>query len=156
MRIDKIAENTGCLKQTDATRPGKGGEDFTRLLNEELDHSKPSFSPVADALDPLLLDASLRIPSAGISCYPSADAGLIENELSTTIDRLERIEQQLRDDGIPPRDIEHALTALKAESLALLQRAEALPPSHPLRRIAEDLSVLTSVESLKWKRGDYL
>jgi hypothetical protein len=31
-----------------------------------------------------------------------------------------------------------------------------LPEEHPLRRIADELNILTYVESVKWRRGDYI
>ena len=54
------------------------------------------------------------------------------------------------------KEIQSRIEALMDSSRTLQKNLEALPDEHPLRRLADELSVFSSVESTKWQRGDYV
>jgi hypothetical protein len=53
-------------------------------------------------------------------------------------------------------DIEEALDSLQKESEKLSSLVEGFAPGNPLLQLEQDLSVLSYVESVKWRRGDYV
>lgn len=52
--------------------------------------------------------------------------------------------------------VAQALTELGQTADAISRQAQSLAEGHPLRRLAEEARVLAYVESVKWRRGDYL
>jgi hypothetical protein len=61
--------------------------------------------------------------------------------------------------GHAPLDLDavaQALTNLGQTADEIVHRTQSLAESHPVRRLAEEARVLAYVESVKWRRGDYL
>jgi len=61
--------------------------------------------------------------------------------------------------GHAPLDLDavaQALTNLGQTADEIVHRTQSLAENHPVRRLAEEARVLAYVESVKWRRGDYL
>jgi hypothetical protein len=80
----------------------------------------------------------------------------VETAIDVTIEQLERVGDLLHNPAVSPRKVDDAISLLSAEADKMQNNVTRLPDDHPLRQIAAETSVLATVESMKWKRGDYL
>jgi hypothetical protein len=80
----------------------------------------------------------------------------VESAIQTTLDSLGQVEQFLHDARVTPKTVDDAVHRLTAQAAELRHATETMPADHPLHQIADEVSVLATVESIKWKRGDYL
>ena len=55
-----------------------------------------------------------------------------------------------------PKEINALIEQINAQTAGLDDKMSGLPADHQLRDMAEELKVTAYMESLKWKRGDYL
>lgn len=131
--------------------------DFKGILDQE----------VADAHSATVPGDSSEVELVGnVSSVPhlwSLDSTYINGIDSTALAGTERLKTAL--DGVCAklesghtslREIEEMVKSLSAESESLGSLVGSASTGHPLRQVGQDLSVLAYVESLKWKRGDYL
>lgn len=81
--------------------------------------------------------------SGGISAIEEALSG------------LDSLQDALLSNG-SAREVDAIAYRLDAGVLDLQDRLESLPEDHPLRRLGEEINVAAYMESVKWKRGDYL
>ena len=55
-----------------------------------------------------------------------------------------------------PKEINALIEQINAQTAGLDDKMSGLPADHQLRDMAEELKVTAYMESLKWRRGDYL
>lgn len=86
-----------------------------------------------------------------------------EDFLSETTEPLDKMGQKLdslletlesRNVGL--KNLQDVISSLSSEAEDLRAHAQGLTEDNPLRAASEELSVLAYVESVKWKRGDYI
>jgi prefoldin subunit 5 len=80
----------------------------------------------------------------------------VERSIESTIDRLDEMERLLGDSTVTPKTVGQVIDQLTDQTEALRQTIEALPEGHPLQELGNEVTVLATVESIKWNRGDYL
>ena len=90
----------------------------------------------------------------------------LENNVSTeetaaaavedTLNGLEKLEQLLEDQSVSTRQVDTVFNDLSETLPRLQEQTSQRPDGHPLRQMGEELSVLVTVESIKWNRGDYV
>ncbi len=106
----------------------------------------------------LLTEASQRLngtkpidltESAGVR-FQCLQAG--ENTLST----LEQYQERLASPETPLKKIDPIVQALTNEVNELNQLSERLPPADPLRKILEQIGIISTVEIEKFRRGEYV
>lgn len=131
-----------------------GSPGFQEMLDEE---AGASMSPAVsgpgetEAVSPaggLVPFSNLEVSTEGLGASVEAIDHLIES--------LHRLQQGLESPVVTPRELEGRLEALAQEAEGLRGRFEDLPQDHELRLLAEEIQVLSYVESIKWRRGDYL
>lgn len=76
--------------------------------------------------------------------------------LTGGLEKLEALEKALGDPGTNHRTLDELFNSLSGAVAEMAACLEDLPGGHPIRRMADELNVLTYVESVKWRRGDYL
>lgn len=72
------------------------------------------------------------------------------------LQRMERLQLALQDPTGTLRSVGAAVDDLRAGAEELQQSVASLPENHQLRQMADELAVLAHVESVKYRRGDYL
>jgi len=110
--------------------------------------SSPGETEAVSPAGGLVPFSNLEVSTEGLSASVEAIDHLIES--------LHRLQQGLESPVVTPRELEGQLEALAQEAEGLRGRFEDLPQDHELRLLAEEIQVLTYVESIKWRRGDYL
>ncbi len=75
--------------------------------------------------------------------------------LDSTLTQFDSLKNALQQ-NMSPKAINSLIEQINAQTAGLDEKLSGLPADHKLRGMAEDLKVTAYMESLKWKRGDYL
>jgi hypothetical protein len=156
MKVSQTTEISASEKTPNARRTDKAGEDFTRVFQEELNQTKEASKAVSNEILLTPLQSAVQIPFAVLNSAQMHDASPVETAIDATLEQLERVSQLLHNPAVSSRKVDDAITLLSAEASKLQNDVDGLPGDHPLRQIATETSILATVESMKWKRGDYL
>ncbi len=70
--------------------------------------------------------------------------------------RLQQVQALLDSAEGNPKKVESVIELLVKESESLKSELGGLASTDPLKTVADEFEVLAYVESIKWKRGDYL
>jgi UDP-N-acetyl-D-mannosaminuronate dehydrogenase len=84
------------------------------------------------------------------------DSTDVERSIESTIDRLDQMERLLGDSTVTPKTVSQVIDQLTDEAEELRHTMETLPADHPLQDLGNEVTVLATVETIKWDRGDYL
>jgi hypothetical protein len=155
MKINDITGSKNIPFKVDTSRDvdstkGEFGRFFEQELTTESTASTQGGAPVE------MIDSISSIFSTPSIAGVTSEESLIADALDQTMSRLENVEQRLQDGSVSPKEIEEVIGSLSEEVEGLQETLQTLPKDHPLRQIGNELSVLASVESVKWSRGEYL
>jgi hypothetical protein len=155
MKVQEIAHVDVTQKQSDGKNVGRTEGSFDRVLNEALGEVGATREPESGtaATDPLSSVAG--VPAVSLSGEVTGDAGAAESSISGAIDQLQAVEQGLLSGPVSEKQVGQAIGSLSSEAEKLRGSTQNLPSDHPLRQIADELSVLAHVEAVKYHRGDY-
>jgi len=139
-----------------ARRPAKPEGEFGRVFQEELNQLASGAQQItrADA-GTAPLEATPIAPFA-LGPIRVAESGTVERAIDSAMDRLDQVGKLLGDIKVTPRTVNQAIDQLSTQAEELRQAVQTLPIEHPLQQISNEVSVLATVEAIKWKRGDYL
>lgn len=139
-----------------ARRPVKPEGEFGRVFQEELNQFASGAQQVTrpDAGTAPLETAPIA-PFA-LGQIRVSESSTVERAIDSTMDRLDQVGRLLGDITVTPRTVNQAIDQLSTQAEQLRQAVQTLPAEHPLQQIGNEVSVLATVESIKWKRGDYL
>ena len=157
MRLDEIQNNQAIQQSRQLTGQKSAGTDnaFDLLLQNEISGSgaeavpNDAVSGPQDISGPLSIHA--LIPSGVQPPEVSQALGALDGAL-TQLDSLSNALLQNKS----PKEINSLLEQVNATTSGLDDKMSGLPSDHQLKGVAEELKVTTYMESLKWKRGDYL
>ena len=157
MRIDETLKQQAMQESQQSTGLKTVSSDnaFAMLLDSEM--SGPQSEAASD---------SAVCGSGGIS-GPSGIQPLLSNSseapevsqavsaLDSTLTQLDSLKNALQENK-SPKEINSLIEQINAQTAGLDEKMSGLPADHQLREMADDLKVTAYMESLKWKRGDYL
>jgi hypothetical protein len=155
----KISEINQCNPGSEPrkTKPPDGASsEFTRLLAEETERMGQTISEVRSGIEPLAIPSVIDFRPAALQSEFSEEYRRAELAVEGTINQLEKLQLALEDPKEGLETVAASIGDLSASAGALQERATVLPADHPLRQMADELSVLAHVESIKYRRGDYL
>ena len=92
-------------------------------------------------------------PDARFNADPRASQAI--SALDGILTQLDALKDALQKTG-SPKEINSLIERINAQTAGLDDKMSGLPADHQLRDMAEELKVTGYMESLKWKRGDYL
>jgi len=152
MKIDHIYQPQEILSDSvkDKRAAPKPGDDFAAMLGSEMSQvDEMESDAVVSGPDP-----AFSVPClTGILADPDA-AGRI-SDLEDVLASLQSLENGLRE-NTSPKAVEEIIQKIGAASDKLRESARGLPEDAPLSRIAEEANIAAYMESIKWRRGDYL
>jgi hypothetical protein len=157
MRIDEVLSSQVVQesKQSNASQSAKGDDAFALLLQNEI--AKPQEQTVED--DAVCQSESLSAPRGSQPLVPtSAQSPEVSQSVSAldgVLTQLDSLQNALRE-AKSPKDVDALIEQINTQTAGLDAKMSGLPADHPLRDMAEDLKVTAYMESVKWKRGDYL
>lgn len=131
--------------------------DFKELLDKELSSSSTND-----------VDASSKLESSGEvtvlhGSFPlrasqphGVDSSVLEGVQHAEMILDEIIGISLNKGGVSTKEMEGVVMSLSDASKHLGASLEGISNNHPLNQVERGLSVLAFVESVKWRRGDYI
>jgi hypothetical protein len=156
MKISEIKQcDPGSEPKPAKTADGHPGE-FSRLLAEESEKMGETIRGAESGMERMTLPSIADFRLAAVRDDFSQNCRTAELAVEGTIDRLEELQLALQDPKGGLKNVAAAIGGLTSAATELQDRVTSLPQNHPLRQMANELSVLACVESVKYKRGDYL
>lgn len=157
MKVDRIGTSELAANvQNDKVGKGvRGNSSFDAILEEACQ------SPEAVAMDcdeALLAftgisPVALSIPKAGA---PGESESAVARKMGGILTKWENLTTGLAEGKATLKNAEQVVRRLSEECQSLSQDLEGLEEGHPLRKIGEEMRVLSEVELVKLRRGDYL
>lgn len=152
MKIDGIGKPQAVEGSSEAGRKNctRLDETFANLLQDEISGAKEETGadPVAS------LGGIQSILEIGMMPSDAQLSGQI-SALEDTLTQLDSLKDSLGK-SMSPKQTEGIFNLINSQVAGLQDELKSLPDDHPLKAMAEELSVATYMESVKWKRGDYL
>ena len=153
MKIDNQYLNQIIGQQTKQSVGGKDKTAFSDLLRNtdsaEATEKAGSTTGMGGVITTSATGSILAAQSIGKARNP-------ETELEGLLDSLDRYSQAMADESMTLKDIEPLVTELEQGTQSLNALKDQLPQDHAIRPVIEDAAVLASVETIKFRRGDYL
>jgi hypothetical protein len=137
-------------------RVAKPEEEFGRVLEDQLNQITPASGQATQMASGVSTLESVSSIPYGIGQLQVADSSNVERSIESTIDRLDQVERLLGDSTVTPKTVSQVIGQLTDQTEELRHTMEALPADHPLQELGNEVTVLATVESIKWDRGDYL
>lgn len=155
-RIDQIQPGVAPgVGEGQKTQRGQGDTAFAQVLEQAAGRLRetPGVAAQTPALDPLGALQGGEPPLAA-ELNPEQSEGLMRAEKA--LDILERYEQALGDQGKSLKDVAKLVRDLDGEVQALTRAMDKLSPQDKLYGLLQEVAVASTVESIKFNRGDYL
>ena len=125
-----------------------GDKTFEKILNKKIKNSgvsKPdtgSVSTVQKVTD--------------VFFNPPIDREKVVSRVAEFLNILEEYSVKLSRQGMSLKDLSPMISSLEAETKNMLLLSEALPPGDGIKEILDEVLIRSSVEVIKFNRGDYL
>ncbi|MFZ2448137.1 MAG: hypothetical protein WAW37_17405 [Syntrophobacteraceae bacterium] len=104
-------------------------------------------------------DVSELTPTAVIPCITEIAGNTQASDgiaaIEDVIAKLQSLEQALQGDA-SPKQVDLIVAKIGDAAAKLREKTDSLPGNDSLRDISEEVSVAAYMESVKWRRGDYL
>ncbi|MEN6487790.1 MAG: hypothetical protein ABFD66_02735 [Smithella sp.] len=148
----KITTNEISFLQQNRGRNTKkvSGEGFQDILNEEMGNSPVNANPSA-ALPPLSNLASIRFEPVS-----QPDKKQILSRMDRFLNLLEKYQKQMEDPKISLKETATTVSQMEQQTKELLPVLESLPEGDGIKDLLNQLLVTSTVETIKFNRGDYL
>lgn len=169
MKIDEILTRQIAEESegTGASRSAGSDDAFALLLQNEMAAVGPPGMFGAESLpsggaDSVSGEERSAVPPAlaGVQLLTPASAQTPEESsaisaLDGLLTRFDSLTNALQG-SLSPKEIASLIEQIGAQAAGLDEQLKSLPPGHQLRNMGEELKVTAYMESIKWKRGDYL
>jgi hypothetical protein len=155
----KISEIKQCDigRELQQTKPNESASaEFNRLLTEETGKLAEAAGPIGGVAQLGALTSVTPFQLAPVLNDFSDYYQQAELAVEGAIYRMESLQSALQNPGTGLKSVGAAVDDLTAEVGELQQKVACLPENHLLRQMADELAVLAHVESVKYRRGDYL
>ncbi len=141
--------------QPSANKSAGGDQAFALMLQGEIS-DQPQQIAQGDAVSlPGSIPAIPGTQSMAPGSTQTPDASEAISALDGVLSQLDALKDALQKTG-SPKDINSLIEGINSQTAGLDDKMSGLPADHKLKDIAEELKVTAYMESLKWKRGDYL
>lgn len=152
MRIDELIGKPALPTASEVKKNTRPEQAFSDLLAEQL-----KTSTAAATEQTLGVEGASQSPwPVGAATTDPAAAQRVASEIENALNQWADISELVAAPNGSPKEIQSRIGSLLDSGQALQKKLEALPEAHPLRRIADELNVFATVESIKWQRGDYV
>jgi hypothetical protein len=156
MKVQDITSTSIDLPSKDSKRIGKSAQDFGQLFQEELAQVSDAPEGLSASCVPSRVLSLDHLTFASIPDKAPGDVLQAATDVDSAIEQMESLEQLLANTAVSPKQVDQAISSLASTADLLQQKVASLPAEHPLRQIGNELAVVAHVESVKWRRGDYI
>lgn len=141
------------IKQRTQNSADKEDQGFAKILDDSRSKDGSDNRPGVDAAT--LLSGS-PVVSMILASQKIAKAPDPTKQLENAFDQMERYATALGDESKSLKDIAPLADGLKKTADQLDELSRRLPENDPLKNLAGEAAVLATVESMKFRRGDYV
>lgn len=156
MRIDEIQSQQVMQESKQSKGPQSASRDdaFALLLQSEIAGPGAETAPGGAVCAPINIPDLGTQPLSGNSAQASGVSQAISavNGVLTQFDSLKNALQGNKS----PNEIDALIEQLNTQIAGMDDKMSGLPADHQLSDMAQELKVTAYMESVKWKRGDYL
>ncbi len=156
MKVDNVERQQNiqsCGNKSKGNNPSDGCR-FRDQLQNEMDTGSVATAELNQISE---LGSSKLEEAFRYSAFPeSAGSRQARESLEAGIGEMEMLVKALGDEGVSPKTVDEIVQKLQGTVEGMQGSLPDLQADHPLRLIAHELSVLSYVESVKWRRGDYI
>ncbi|MGC8491694.1 MAG: flagellar assembly protein FliX [Syntrophobacteraceae bacterium] len=159
MKIDGIytgqaIEKSGAA-QTKESKSASSGNDFAGLLAGEIDSAGKSGALESGVGGPESVAGLMGAQALALNPAQSSGTSEAVSSLTSMLDGLDSLQNALQG-GSSPKQIDSLIKQVNQQASGLDAATSALPADSNLRGLAEEAKVTAYMESVKWRRGDYL
>jgi hypothetical protein len=148
--------------QSSGQTSGTDGDAFAALLQTEVQSAgettgqESALCGSTSVANLLSLQSIVQSSAVQSSAQPSqATSSQAISSLSTVLDGLDSLQNALQGTK-SPKEINSLIDQINQQAAGLDDKTASLPADSGLRDLAEETKVTAYMESMKWKRGDYL
>jgi hypothetical protein len=151
MKIDPNQEVLNSVHPGKTTRSDSPGKDeFSAMLREAIDEP-PTTIGGSEKMEMITSTSNIQPgPSLAVQNDP------VIERTEKVLDILEEYQHKLLDPQSTLRDIHPLIEKMEMEQEALVPVLDSLPPGDGLKRILTDVLITSSVEVIRFNRGDYV
>lgn len=152
MKIENENPIGSVLLDAQKTRKSEtGAASFDEVLHQEMEGGLKATA--VSAAGALKKNDVARME--GLACTPGAWSPAME-AMEGALDRLAAACSHALGGPLDLRAMGRTLSDLGQAAEEILQHTQMFQDDHPVRRMAQEARVLAYVESIKWRRGDYV
>ena len=152
MKIDPTQEILKNAYADKIAKPDKPADSkFGTILKDAINGEPLKAS--AENMKPKMINS---IPNIRVNPLLAVQDSPIVERTENFLDILEKYEKKLLDPQATLRDIHPLIERMKTEQEALTPALSSLPPGDGLKDILNDALVASSLEVIKFNRGDYI
>ncbi|MEJ5347434.1 MAG: hypothetical protein WHS46_01920 [Desulfosoma sp.] len=152
MRIETLDPLSALAQETEKPRCKQSeASSFEHVLSQEIAEVEAKDTVQEPHPTQGLFPAEMEIAAGS-----SQTSSLLLEAVSGTLDQLLAVCSKSSEASANLQTINQLLTNLGQTADEILQSTSFLQDDHPVRRLAQEASVLAYVESIKWRRGDYM
>lgn len=163
MKVQELTGGPAIQKGSDVAREKASVKSnaFQDLLTEELDRKTDLEKDEGISLGGAgVMNAPVGMyseSSAAIYAYKGDDdMGMTTDAIHSLSGGLDVIDRSIGSGDASLKTVGEMIERLSQEAEGFRKGVDRLPSDHPLRQLSDQVGVLAYVESVKWKRGDYL
>ncbi|MGC9195960.1 MAG: hypothetical protein ACP5IL_10965 [Syntrophobacteraceae bacterium] len=151
--VTQAVEDSG---QSGPTKGTQGGSDaFATLLQNEVGPTGQADGQDSAVCGPGALGGLYSTQAIIPSSPQTSSSSETVSSLSSIFDGLDSLQDALNASK-SPKEINSLIERINGQAAGLDDKMSGLPADSPLRDLAEETKVTAYMESLKFKRGDYL
>ena len=157
MRIDETLKQQAIQEsQQSAGQKGVSSDDaFALLLQSAISGSQAEVASESAVCEPGGVTGPLGIQSLIPGSAQTSELSQAISALDSTLTQLDSLKDAIQENK-SPKEINSLIEQINAQTAGLDDKISGLPADHQLRGMTEELKVAAYMESLKWRRGDYL
>jgi hypothetical protein len=156
MRIDEIQSQQAIQESKQSKGPQGSGRDdaFALLLQSEIAGPGEETAPGGAVCAPISL-TDLGIQSLNDNSAQASEVSQAISAVDGVLSQFDSLKNALQANK-SPKEINALIEQLNTQIAGMDDKMSGLPANHQLSDMAEELKVTAYMESVKWKRGDYL
>ncbi|MGA2400588.1 MAG: hypothetical protein ABSG91_02640 [Syntrophobacteraceae bacterium] len=157
MRIDETLKQQAIQESQQSTGQKSVSSDdaFALLLQSEISGSQAEVASDSAVCGLGGVAGPLGIQSMIPASAQTSGLSQAISALDSTLTQFDSLISAIQENK-SPREINSLIEQINAQTAGLDDKMSGLPADHQLRDMAEELKVTAYMESLKWRRGDYL
>jgi len=154
MKIDPNQEILKSAYADKTIRPDKSADnEFGTMLKDAININKKPSKTNAETMKPQMIN---NISNIQLNHLFAVQDNPIAERTENFLDILEEYQNKLLDPQATLRDIQPLIQRVETEQEALAPVLNSLPPGDGLKDILNDALVTSSLEVIKFNRGDYV